>query len=198
MNAALIQKLMFSIASLTGFYLIFIFILHEDLTAPIKHAAARFIPAILMFISGVALYNLLANPPMIDQLFSFKSGFLNIKSGFIRRAITEHMLPLVATSVLNMAIMASQIAVVDKLIFVGLGRRLPYIIALVVLSGLGTISAMTIYALIMADPGAINIVIKKFDEISDMATLTLNIAIAIFAAIVVIKEINYITHPKKK
>lgn len=174
MKIDLMRKLLFSVAALTSFYLGFIFALHEDLTKPIKSAAQRIVPGILMFIVGVVVHNFLLNPDLIMEIIPFKHGFLDIRSGFIRRAVVNTMLPFIAASVLEISITAAQIAIIDKLLYAWRRKRLPYLLALAAISFLVALSGMTLFALIMGDAKTIEETTRTITELNSSVILTLN------------------------
>jgi hypothetical protein len=195
MSIEFMRKLLFSIAGLTAFYLIFMFILHEDLTAPIRGWKKRLIPGLLMLIAGIFVSKLLVSPDLLHFFIPQQSwlDLLDIKSGFIRRALMDSVIPLIAASVFEISITAAQISLIDKLLFAWRGKRLPYSIALLALSGIAGTSAVTLFSIIMGSPD----LMAQTTYILNQLSLVIGIILStIFLLLIIINILNAVI-PKK-
>lgn len=196
MSIEFIRKLLFSIAGLTAFYLIFMFILHEDLTSPIRGWKRRLIPGLLMLIAGIFISKLLISPDLLYFVLPEQSwlDLLDIKSGFVRRALMDSVIPLIAASIFEISITAAQISLIDKLLFAWRGKRLPYIFALLTLSGIAGTSAATIFSIIMGSPDLMAQTTYLLNQMSLIIGIVLS---TIFILLIIINILNALV-PKKE
>ncbi len=148
MTAVLLQKILASLVILTSAYLTFIFAVHYDLTRRLSSSIFQLLPGIIFFGFGLAISILFNHPDLI-----FKQ-ILPIKSGFAKSIIGSTILPLIGTSIRTLSIIASLSALIDKMWFYWLKRRLYFIIRISAIIVMAIIAGNTLFKVIFVNDQA--------------------------------------------
>lgn len=164
----LVQKLLISTIVLTAFYFALITALHYDLTRKITNSIFQLIPGILMFIVGMVASWLITDPAYVF------SKLMPIKSGFAKGAIGP-TIPLIASSIQAMSIIACFTALIDKMWFYWRKQRLLYIIRLLVSIFMGIIAGNTLFSMVFIPPQKLTGAITRLNKVSATAGTVLGL-----------------------
>ncbi len=188
MNAALIQKLLISIAGLTAIYLTFINVLHQDLIRKISRSFAQLIPGILLVAAAFILSKILRNPELVFKYL------LPIKSGTGRKIIGTNLLPLIAESIYTIGIITGLTAIIDKLLYFWRKKRLPYLLSLIIIILSTIIAAAALLAVISGEAG---VTTRRTEQLHIVRLIATNI-LGITALILTIINITKLIGAKKQ
>lgn len=188
MNAALLKKLLLSIAGISYLYAAFIFAFFYDMTRHITKSLKQIIPGILIIVTGIAINRVLTDPMLLTDV-------LQIKSGFIKKAICSTIIPLLGASILTIGVTSGLLAIFDKLLYIAFGQRFPYLLTLVITTVLtiGSISSLLIIA--EGDQDLTYIAVKTCKEIRESCEVILITAIIV---VLIIATIMHIMQSRKK
>ena len=139
------QKLLASSMMLTAFFVIFVTLLHYDLTRKITKSLWQLIPGILILVFGIFMNYMLTDPAYVfTHLFPIKSGFA--------RGALSLTLPMIVSAVKTMSIIACLTALIDKMWFFWLNERLAYLVRLFVSIFMGIIAGNTLFKITFSSP----------------------------------------------
>ena len=169
MTLTLIQKLLISVVTLTSFFLIFIGLLHYDLTRKINKSIFQLVPGIIMFVLGIVLSNLLLNPQTI-----FKT-IMPLKSGFAKGVLGSTVFPLIASTVRTMSIIACLTSFIDKFWYYWRSHRLIFIFRLIISISLTIIAGNTLFSIIFFNQKQLCAQILLINRIGFWASVTLGV-----------------------
>ncbi len=182
MTLSLLRKLLASIAVITTFYLVFLGLLYRDLTRSINRSIRHIIPGLLMIFGGIIISRLLMDPNQIRNI-------LLIKSGFINKALKQIMLPYIASSVSLITMTGGQIAIMDKLLYIWRGKRLPYLITFITTIFIASIAGTALFVIIGE---AQKTILESTQNIEQLYTILTTMLTPLTALLVAINCAKYV------
>lgn len=171
-----------AIVVLTTIYTTFIFIAYYDLVRPISKSLFNLVPGLIIFGFGIALSTIFNRPDLMFQ------KILPLKSGFAKGMLSSTVLPIIASSIRILSVIASFSAIIDKMWFYWQRKRLFFLIRMISVICMIIIAGNTLFKIIFTDQPTIIKGITKLNKIGAWATSILG-AILLLVTIMALPRI---------